>query len=76
MRRNDRMVHAKLADGREVVRYDVSGEWYVERPDGCRDAVKIAEAVTYALQNGATVHLERPGGGRFDAAIRRARASS
>lgn len=72
MSRNDRYVHATLADGREVVRYDVSGKWYLERRDGCRDHIKLAEAVSYALEAGATVRLELPGGGRFDAAVRRA----
>lgn len=76
MRRNDRYVHATLADGREAVRYDVAGHWYLERPDGCRERISFLEAVEYALSKDAKVHLDLPGGGRFDAAIRRARAAA
>ena len=69
----DRTVHATTAAGGEIVRYDRSGKWYYEH-SGRRVHIELAEAVTWALQTGATVRLGLPGGVRFDAAVRRLRA--
>lgn len=68
---NDRRVHAVLANGGEVVRYDRAGAWYLENGAGQHSRITLAGAVSLASGPGATVHLGLPGGGRFDAAVRR-----
>lgn len=69
----DRTVHARTRLGNEVVRYDRAGKWYVESSSLPRQRLTLAQAVKMALAPGAEVYFGRPGGGRFDAAVRDAR---
>lgn len=68
---HDRRVHATLPDGREVVRYDRAGKWYVEGP-GKRKLITFGEAVDLALTVDSVIHAGRVGGSRFDAVVGRA----
>jgi hypothetical protein len=65
----DRRVHAVLANGWEIVRYDRAGKWFREQ-DGKRSAITFREAVNYARLAGGRVFYGVPGGKRFDAAMR------
>jgi hypothetical protein len=69
---DDRTVHAWCAS-REAVRYDRSGKWYIEWPyeRPRRRQVPLSEAVQLALSPAAVVYLDLPGGGAFDAKVRR-----
>ncbi len=75
---DDRQVHATMLDGGELVRYNRAGKWYVEYPTLPlpRKAVSLMGAVSVAVDLGATVHPNRPGGTAFRAALRRAREES
>lgn len=80
---NDRLVHAGLPDGGQVVRYDRAGVWYVEYPAESgvkRRKVKLSEAVALAVEAnrapGGFVALGRYGGTRFDADVRKALRAS
>jgi hypothetical protein len=67
---SDRTVHARLSDGREVVRYDRAGKWWVEIVGGPRRSITVGEAIDLACVPGETqVFLGRAGGGSFDAAV-------
>lgn len=72
----DRTVHARSADGAELVRYDRAGKWYVEHPPETltpRRKVSVNEAVDIAVgwwHNGGTPFIGRLGGGMFDAKLR------
>jgi len=68
---NDRRVHAVTVLGAEVVRYDRAGKWYIEFPDGRRKAITLSEAVRRATASGSLARVGIPGGGAFDAALRR-----
>lgn len=71
----DRTVHATSSTGDEVVRYDRAGRWWLERADGTRAPLRLTTAVAEAIviaRTGGRVHLGRLGGGRFDAAYRKA----
>ena len=74
MGRDDRTVHA-LGKGREVVRYNRAGKWYVENQDGSRRAVTLDQAVSEAADissaNGGIIRYGRAGGSAFDARMRR-----
>lgn len=70
--RRDRMVHARLPNGLEIARYDRAGRWYEESP-GQRKNITVGQAVERALMPGAYVFLDLPGGGSFDAKVRRRR---
>ena len=77
MRRlDDRRVHARSAEGMEVVRYDRAGKWYLEPPKGLglkRQSVKIGDAVRFAVwaaENGGAVHFGLAGGTTFDARVK------
>ncbi len=76
----DRTVHAVLEDGRQVVRYDRAGKWYIEPlgyPDTAkRRPVSLQEAVAVAAQTRGTVYYGRPGGGLFDKRVATARLAS
>ena len=70
----DRRVHADLADGSEVVRYERAGKWFREWPDSGLFPTKpiaLGEAVALACEPSAQVHLDVPGGRVFDARVRR-----
>lgn len=67
---SDRQIHATLRDGREVVRYDRAGKWFVEGQHG-RRAVSVLEAAQTAIQYAGEIHYGLPGGSRFDSAVRR-----
>ncbi|WP_158303269.1 HNH endonuclease [Prauserella endophytica] len=67
---DDRRVHIRLRDGREVVRYDRAGKWFVEFPEGRRHLLKLSEAVEWAFDKGAEVIFGVPGGARFDGLVR------
>lgn len=67
---SDRCVHAVLPDGREVVRYDRAGKWYIEGAKNCQ-RVNLRTAVRTATAAGTTVHLGLPGGTTFDVGVRR-----
>lgn len=76
MGNDDRRVHVRTRDGREVVRYDRSGKWWIEFPGGERRfRLKLSDAVSWAFDPGVTVFFGVPGGGAFDAAVRRQRAA-
>ncbi|BDZ52673.1 hypothetical protein GCM10025867_49140 (plasmid) [Frondihabitans sucicola] len=79
----ERVVHAALSDGGEIVRYDKAGAWYVEWPPGGgkkRRKLKLSEAVALAVEahdsKGGFVALGRYGGTRFDADVRKALRSA
>ena len=70
----DRTVHAEFPGVSEVVRYDLSGKWYIEPAASKRRLVGVLDAADEAvrLRNlGGRVHLGLPGGKLFDAAVRR-----
>jgi hypothetical protein len=67
----DRHVHIRLPDGREVVRYNRAGKWYMERPGGCRHHLKLADAASWAHHPGAEVFTGLPGGNAFDRMVQR-----
>jgi hypothetical protein len=71
----DRIVHGRSVDGAEIVRYDRSGKWRLERPDGLCLNLTLAWAVRHATQDGGEAYLGKPGGRAFDAAVRRAETS-
>ena len=62
----DRRVHVRLPGGAEVVRYDRSGKWHLERPGGGRVGLLLQDAVAWACEPGADVRLGLPGGLAFD----------
>jgi hypothetical protein len=66
----DRRLHGRVGHG-EIVRYDRAGKWYVEWPGSTRYHVTLAEAVDLATGFKGAAYLGIPGGGRFDAAVRR-----
>lgn len=71
---SDRTAHAICEDGREIVRYDRAGKWYIEPREGERRLVTLAEAVDVAAEahvGRGQIFYGRPGGGLFD---KRARA--
>lgn len=70
----DRRVHAVLADGSEIVRYDRAGRWYVEEPTGHRYRVRFGDAVHLASGRGVRLNAGLPGGRRFDCGVREARS--
>lgn len=67
----DRRVHAVLPDGSEIVRYERAGKWWVEK--SVRRPVSLTEAVTLAVERDAVVYSGKPGGGTFDARVRKLR---
>lgn len=67
---DDRTVHAVTHSGIEIVRYNRAGKWWAEGPT-TRLPLTFAEAVAHGKRRGTTVHLGRPGGSRFDAAVSR-----
>jgi len=74
----DRTVHAETGYA-EVVRYDRSGKWYLEDKASTngvkrRTLVTVGEAVTWVRdqpRGEVQVHWRKPGGSRFDQAIKR-----
>lgn len=70
----DRTVHAITQTGGEIVRYDRAGKWFIEWPEGvlipCRQ-LTLREAAKLGADPTATIFLGRPGGRRFDAAVRK-----
>jgi len=69
----DRTVHARMANGDEIVRYDRAGKWFHERATFGREHVSLPRAVDLATRRGSDVFFDRPGGSSFDAAVRRER---
>lgn len=67
----DRRVHASNEDGREVVRYDRAGKYYLEHAQLRRRLLTLSEAVAKAGEPGWIVYLDLPGGGAFDHAYRK-----
>lgn len=70
---SDRTVHAVCEDGREIVRYERAGKWYIEPKEGPRRPVTCAEAASVAAEawrGDGAVWLGRPGGGAFDRIVR------
>ena len=73
---DDRTVHVTIPcdPPMEVVRYDRAGTWWVESVGLRPRRILLAEAVRMADPNLAAVwHEGRPGGTRFDAAVRKMR---
>jgi hypothetical protein len=78
----ERIVHAGLADGGAIARYDRAGKWYLEYPEGSgkkRRLLSLKEAVQLAVDNehleGAYIAKGRYGGLAFGAAVTRAQAA-
>ena len=67
---SDRTIHARLASGDLIVRHDRAGKWYRES-EGQRYPITLRAAVDLATQLNSIAYLGQPGGGRFDAAVRR-----
>lgn len=67
---SDRMIHAKLIDLIEVVRYDRAGKWYIENLEtGKRKHVGVLDAAEEAARiyrEGGIIYFDRPGGSKFD----------
>ena len=61
----DRTVHAYLADGSEIVRYERAGKWFHEGP-GVRRRVTLGEAAELAATPGTLLLPGGPGGAVFD----------
>ncbi len=72
----DRTVHARTASGDEIVRYDRAGKWFVEFARFGRRQISLGEAVALAVEDGAEWFAGRPGGSRFDDAVRVARGGA
>lgn len=68
---DERVVHAVMPDGSELVRYEATG-WWREWPTGLRPAAKltIGAAVHLAVQDNAELRPGRPGGQAFMRRIR------
>lgn len=72
----DRVVFAEDRKGAELVRYAAAGRWYLEFPrwpDEARRSLTLDQAVEEARRihdAGGRVLLGRPGGARFDRALR------
>jgi len=70
----DRRVHAIMADGSALVRYDRAGRWYQEWPAEQmiqRRMLRVDQAVTLATSpEVADVNFGMPGGGTFDQKVR------
>ena len=75
---DDHRVHIRLRDGREIVRYDRAGKWYIEHPapDNRRFWLKLADAVSWAADPLAEVFLNLPGGVAFDRGVKRLRETT
>lgn len=72
----ERVEHARSVDGRELVRYDKVGKWYVEWPGHMypMEHVKIGRAADIAvewLKNGGTIYPKQYGGTRFVSELRK-----
>ncbi len=69
----DRRVHASLADGSFVVRYDRAGKWFHEWPNKWMRSRRLTlqEAVDLATEPGARVNLGLSGGLSFDRKVER-----
>ena len=78
-RSDDRIIHAEHpVDGRQVVRYDRAGKWFLEYEPrlmrSCRH-IGVAEAVRIAVdiaESGGHVYLGRLGGKTFQRQYREA----
>lgn len=73
---HDRTVHARQADYPhewEIVRYERAGKWFIEYKHGslipCRH-IGVGEAARLAVEAGAFVYFNRPGGAVFDRKVR------
>lgn len=69
---SDRTVHAVCADGREIVRYNRAGKWWIEHTSGrvplrLQSAAEIAAVTT---RFGGEVRFGLPGGMAFDKRVR------
>ena len=73
---SDRRIHARGADGSEIVRYDKAGKWYWEKEGTRRTPLSILEAVRASRLSGMTVYLGLPGGSRFDHLYRQWRGAA
>jgi hypothetical protein len=71
----DRRLHAVLSDGRQVVRYERQGKWYVEAPPqpyGPRSRYSISEVIAIVKRDeAAEVFIGVPGGSAFDRAFKK-----
>lgn len=74
-------MHAWLGDGTQVAHYAQANKWYLERPDGTHENVKLGEAVAEVAQR---IHDNEPdarwfeyraGGISFDAKMRKSLAA-
>jgi hypothetical protein len=71
---DDRRVHAILPEDGELVRYDRAGKWWVEYPAHAfkpRRRVSLSGAVRVALEPGARIRWNVPGGRAFYALAKR-----
>lgn len=73
LRDDDRTVHAKTKDGTEIVRYEQTGKWYAEAPDGSRHHIGVNEAAR--LSRDGFVYFNRPGGRTFERRVRALRVT-
>ena len=79
---SDRTVHCTIIPATggphiEIVRYDRGGKWYYESGSERRQ-LTLQEAVTFASSPRPSVlwHEGKPGGLRFDSAVRKARGAA
>lgn len=72
----DRTVHAKLADGSEIVRYDRASKWYLEQTGRQRRRLSIKEAAQLVIDDRSSRwYRGRYGGSRFDSLVIQRRSS-
>ena len=69
---DNRAVHARHADGREIVRYDREGHWFIEKQDPPRDRrrLSVQQAAILAHQEGFECFPGLWGGGAFERILR------
>ncbi len=71
MRDYDRTVHGKTTDGREIVRYDRAGKWYLEGGPGNRPRQNVTLKRAAEEAAAGEFYGDKPGGQMFDAKVRR-----
>jgi hypothetical protein len=72
----DRTWHAAFSDGTQLVRYNRTGKYYLEKPEGGRKRILLPSAVQMVVEAygaaGAAIAFGRAGGMMFDSAVKKA----